>query len=309
MFTCERVGRLPDRMAKIEVHVYPWDSFDDPRREVTIRLSDSALLDPDTLPIPLTDEANWEVCKKTHSAPGVVRLAQVDAFTVTRGEINQTIYRDFIVSDSGKTRLLKGVEVGPYKLNEQLSQGEREWLDEARFLSKHSRRAVVDQRRIATQRITGVDERLRLVATMVEPPMYFADSTNSIVLADPDSGYRLEYLLCLLNSTLYQWRFKLTSTNNNVGTNELDSMPIRTIDFSVRDDADGHDELAKLGERVLRLNVRLASAALPQERTALERRIEAAAREIDQQVYALFRLSAADANVIEGEAARKAVSA
>ena len=46
-----------------------------------------------------------------------------------------------------------------------------------------------------------------------------------------DSEYRLEYLLGLLNSKMYQWRFKLTSTNNNVGTNELESMPFRTIDF------------------------------------------------------------------------------
>ncbi len=39
-------------------------------------------------------------------------------------------------------------------------------------------------------------------------------------------------LLALLNSTLFQWRFKLTSTNNNVAKNELDSMPFKTIDLS-----------------------------------------------------------------------------
>ena len=31
--------------------------------------------------------------------------------------------------------------------------------------------------------------------------------------------------------TLFQWRFKLTSTNNNVGTNELEAMPFKVIVF------------------------------------------------------------------------------
>jgi Alw26I/Eco31I/Esp3I family type II restriction m6 adenine DNA methyltransferase len=309
VFTCERVGRLPQRMAKIDVRTYPWNSFDDPHREVTIRLKDSALLDPENLPIPMTDEANWAVCHKIHSSKNVGRLKEVAAFSITRGEINQTIYRDFIGSDSTKARLLKGVEVGPYRLNEKLSQGEREWLDEQSFLAHHGPRPVINKRRIATQRITGVDERLRVVATIVDPPMYFADSTNSIALADGVTDYRLEYLLCLLNSTLYQWRFKLTSTNNNVGTNELESMPFRSIDFSDEEDAQRHTDLVALGERMLRLNVHHAAATLPHELTGLERRIEATTREIDEAVYPLFGLSPADVSVIEGEAAREAVSA
>lgn len=83
-------------------------------------------------------------------------------------------------------------------------------------------------------------KKLRIVATVIDPPAYFADSTNSIVLADAP-GYRLEYLLGLLNSCLFQWRFKLTSTNNNVGTNELEALPIRTIDFSNPADKRRHD--------------------------------------------------------------------
>jgi hypothetical protein len=293
-------------LAKIDVRVYPWNSFDDPRRELTVRLADAALLDPDALPIPLTDTATWEVCRKIHAAAGVARLGDVTAFDVTRGEINQTIYRQFIVGDSAKSRLLKGVEVGAYRLNEELSQGAREWLDEDRFLAKHGVRPVVQKRRIATQRITGVDERLRVVATTIEPPMYFADSTNSITAAD-DGAYALEYLLCLLNSTLYQWRFKITSTTNNVGTNELDSMPFRVIDFSDADDKKRHDDLADLGRRMLRLNSLLADATIPQERTSLERRIEATASEIDAHVYGFFPLTASDITVVESEVPRPEV--
>jgi hypothetical protein len=32
-----------------------------------------------------------------------------------------------------------------------------------------------------------------------------------------------------MNSRLFNWRFKLTSTNNNVSTNELERLPVRII--------------------------------------------------------------------------------
>jgi Alw26I/Eco31I/Esp3I family type II restriction m6 adenine DNA methyltransferase len=309
VFTCERVGRVPKKSAGINVRTYPWNSFDDPHRDVQIRLKDAAMLDPDALPIPMTDEANWTVCRKVHSASRVRRLADVADFVVTRGEINQTIYRTFISGDSTKARLLKGVEVGPYRLNQRLSQGEQEWLDEVAFLAKHGARSVVKERRIATQRITGVDERLRIVATVIDPPAYFADSTNSIALLNNESAYELEFLLCLLNSRLYQWRFKLTSTNNNVGTNELDSMPFPTLNFADPDDQQRHSSLVALGERMLRLTTLLTAATLPHERSGVERRLESTAREIDKEVYALFGLSAAEVSVIEGEIAKEAISA
>ena len=68
-----------------------------------------------------------------------------------------------------------------------------------------------------------MDERLRVVATLIDPPAYFADLPNSIVLEE-GSPFRLEYLLALLYCALFQWPFKLMSTNNNVATNKSESM-------------------------------------------------------------------------------------
>jgi hypothetical protein len=49
---------------------------------------------------------------------------------------------------------------------------------------------------------------------MAGPDWFFADSTNSIVVSEA-CLYAPEYILALMNSKLFQWRFKLTSTNNN----------------------------------------------------------------------------------------------
>lgn len=130
---------------------------------------------------------------ETSWSPQSRRLSQVDLVSVTRGEINQTIYRKFITNNPGHKRLVKGVEIARYQVRERLSQGQQEWLDESAFLKVNSPREVIHRKRIATQRITGVDERLRIVCTIIPQSAYFADSTNSIVVAD-DTPVSIKYV-------------------------------------------------------------------------------------------------------------------
>jgi len=299
IITCNKQANQDIRAASMRVRVFPWNSFDDEYKENTLTLEETKLLDPDKTPIPLVDSSDWDLCKKIHTAPGVKRLGTVKEVNVNRGEINQTVYRNFIVDDSSKTRLLKGVEVGQYVIREKLSQGKREWFDEDLYSTDSKPREIAYIQRIATQRITGVDERLRIVATLVEPVTYFADSTNSIYLSEK-STYAHEYILGLLNSKLWQWRFKLTSTNNNVGTNELESMPFRTIDFYNQMEKLLYDQMVALVEQMLELHKRLAAAQTAHEKTILQRQITATDNQIDQIIYQLYNLTPEEIAIVEG---------
>jgi hypothetical protein len=295
-----RHSALSESKCSMRVRVYPWNSFEDRYRESVIRLSETRLLDPDNTPIPLVDGSQWKLCVKLHSNAKFRRLADVPSFGVTRGEINQTIYREYITDDKNQTRLLKGVEVGQYAQKEKLSQGCREWFNEKSFLAKNSPKPVCQQRRIATQRITGVDERLRVVATIIDPKCYFADSTNSIV-QNPGAPMALEYLLAILNSKITQWRFKLTSSNNNVGTNELDSLPIPIIDPTNKADVATHGRIVALVDRMLDLHKQRAAAKTPHEQTALDRQISATDAQIDRLVYDLYGLTEDEIKLVEGD--------
>ena len=275
----------------MKLRVYPWNVFEDAPRSATLGLSEIALLDPVNVPIPLVSEEQWCLCKKLHSARGSARFSDVAGISVTRGEINQTVYREFITGNKAHQRMLKGVEIGRYCLRTKLSQGEREWFDERSYMRAHSRKKVVTRRRIATQRITGVDEKRRVVAAIIEPPAYFADSTNSVVV-DDQASFCLEYVLGILNSRLIQWRFKITSTNNNVGTNELESLP-----FVIGDRAQ-HDEMVKLVVQM--------SNARHQEQVATGHDVELAARkcaaldrQIDALVYELYGLTPEEIALVE----------
>jgi Alw26I/Eco31I/Esp3I family type II restriction m6 adenine DNA methyltransferase len=300
VITCKKTTKGVKKSGEITVRVFPGNSFQDDFSEVFIRLGDVKLLDPKNVPLPLIGRNDWEICKELYKRRSVIRFGDEPSIYIRRGEINQTIYRRFITDNPNMTKLLKGVELRQYGINKDLSQGKREWFDEDNYIKAGHANPLADEIRIATQRITGVDEQKRIVGTIIQPRTYFADSTNSISVSE-DCKYSLGYLLGLLNSSLFQWRFKITSSNNNVGTNELEAMPLCTIDFSDPADVKKHDRMVDMVDEMLDLHKRLAAAKSDADRTRLERAVKTADRKIDALVYELYGLTAEEIRVVEGD--------
>lgn len=290
IFTGER-GTGDSQKADLSLRVYPWNSFEDGPRTAAVKISEMAVLDPVNLPIPLVSDEQWTLCQKLYQGDGTKRLSEIDGVFVTRGEINQTNYRKFITNAPAHSRLVKGVEISRYRVRSKLSQGSQEWFDEKSFLREHVGKPVVRKHRIATQRITGVDERLRIVCTVIAPLAYFADSTNSIVVAEC-SPVDMNFLVAVLNSKLMQWRFKLTSTNNNVGTNELNSLPISFIDRPK------HDRLVELVKKITAAKTQECESAGHSKEVAT-RKCDALDRQIDSVVYALYGLTKDEVRLVE----------
>ncbi|MBL8566572.1 MAG: N-6 DNA methylase [Hyphomicrobiaceae bacterium] len=283
---------------KLEVMVYPWDKFDDPADTCTVTLKDLQLIDAAVKPVPLCSQKDYDVCVAIHSRLSVVPFKQVKDLEIRRGEINQTIYRAFITSDPRHSRLLKGAEVGVYETYAEFSQSEREWFNEKQY-EKEKKNTPQLLRRIATQRITGVDDSRRLTATIIDPPTYFADSTNSVSLRT-GSPYALEYVLALLNSKLMQWRFRLTSTNNNVGTNEIEALPFRVIDFSVAAEKAAHDGIVDKVRDLIATKLKINGMA--GDTTIFLRKCDAIERQIEAAIVSLYGLTSEQVAVVEAGA-------
>jgi len=280
-----------------EIRVFPGNSFLDQPLLNSISLKEVQLIDPNNIPIPMVSAETWNLFTSIHRSQRTKCLRHVVQISVTRGEINQKVYRAFIKADSRYSRLVKGVEIGRYHVQTTLSQGVREYFNERAFLRTHNEKSVVSMRRIALQRITGVDEKLRVVGCIIEPKAYFADSTNSVVAFGP---FSLEYVLGVLNSRLTQWCFKVFSSNNNVGTNELLLLPIPDIDESNPNHIAQRDKLASLVKSMLDLYVRHDSAKNPDDVRILERQLRAADNAIDKLVYEMFNLNSQQIDLIEG---------
>ena len=82
--------------------------------------------------------------------------------------------------------------------------------------------------RIVVQRVANMELDRRLNACVIEAGDFTSDMTNYIL----PGRFGMLSLLALLNSKLLNWRFKLTSTNNYISAEEINSLPIRRIAFT-----------------------------------------------------------------------------
>ena len=112
------------------------------------------------------------------------------------------------------------------------------------------------------------------------------------------------YVLGVLNSRLLYWvlerisnRFRggwITCTKQYVGT-----LPIRNIDFSNRADKSFHDRIVESVEAMLGLQKQLEHAQTRNEKTLIQRQINATDRQIDRLVYDLYGLTAEEIAIVE----------
>jgi type I restriction-modification system DNA methylase subunit len=119
---------------------------------------------------------------------------------------------------------------------------------------------------------------------------------------------KAEYVLGLLNSKLLFWRLRMTSNLFRGGwitctKQYFGELPIRVIDFSDRADKARHDRVVKLVEQMACLHRQVHSARTPQEKTALERQIEAIDEQIDRLIYELYGLTEDEIKIVEAPSA------
>lgn len=80
----------------------------------------------------------------------------------------------------------------------------------------------------------------------------------------------------------------------------LSQLPIRTIDFSDKQDRARHDKLVTLVEQMLKLHRDFTAAKTAHDKTLIERQIAATDKQIDRLVYELYGLTEEEIAVVEG---------
>jgi hypothetical protein len=108
----------------------------------------------------------------------------------------------------------------------------------------------------------------------------------------------------LLNSRLLSFRFASIGKLKSGGIleyfwNSVSKLPIRRVDFSNGTDKDRHDRMVSLVERMLELHKQLATAKTGDEKTRIERQIDATDAQIEKLVYELYGLSEDEIKIVE----------
>lgn len=148
-----------------------------------------------------------------------------------QGEVNLTTHASFLSDSPADPEVLRGANVDRYEFNREPKQGTPVYLHVSEFLQDRkpdSKFFDHKEVRIGYQRGAAIDNWRRIIACIIEPNNFCSDTINYIV--KPKSN--LYFVLCLLNSQLFEWRFRLTSTNNHVNSYEVDSLPLRPLAFT-----------------------------------------------------------------------------
>jgi len=185
---------------------------------------------PQMLQIPLCSRSTYDLLMKLRNPNKYRKLG--DVAKCLTGELDMTIGKTYLTDDSQKTMLVKGVQIAPYILktkDDEISQGKIEYVDTDSFFNSCSeeKREQIKHNRVAMQGLSGINEKVRLKATLVPANRILANSANFLKHQDEFSSY---FMLALLNSRLLNFIFKATSTSSNVNGYEVNNLPFPIID-------------------------------------------------------------------------------
>jgi type I restriction-modification system DNA methylase subunit len=113
-----------------------------------------------------------------------------------------------------------------------------------------------------------------------------------------------KYILGLLNSKVLNFYLRSVSTQLRGGffryfTQFIEQLPIRLINFEVKNDRTNHDRLVFLVEQIMSLHNRLKVVNSPTEKKVIQKQIDVTDRQIDQLVYQLYELTDAEIAIVE----------
>jgi len=186
----------------------------------TVRLKQLCELFPEKMEIPAISSVEWNILHKLSVFP---KLKDIPGLRNRRGELDLTLCKKYITSWKTPYRLIRGNMIS----DGEIKDINHEYVDR-RFISSRSadfRNHDFKRRRLICQQISNGGQRRRLKFTFCAKYDILGNSCNYLS-ADEET---LKKLSLLLNSSLLNWRFKITSSNNHINNYELDELPIADL--------------------------------------------------------------------------------
>lgn len=206
---------------------------------VTIDVND--LIDQNaTNSILVLTENEYKIRSKMLSHPKIKDLS----FLINmRGELDLTLNKQEISLEKTTYRLLRGRSIGYYFLNDEEIC---EYVNPS-FVDKSSKKKYIQSERLICQQVVNMSKKRRVSFALIPNNNVLGNSCNFISIEKNEYNVDAYFLLGILNSTLIDWFFKLTSSNNHINNYEIDNFPI-PIHF------DGKDKLGSLVKKYMETN-------------------------------------------------------
>ena len=187
--------------------------------------------DSDNLSIPGVGQQSWDLILRLAVDTRFTRLGEMAKALPGELMINRQ-FEPYLTDAVNGEEIIRGSHIGMYAIVEP-KQGEALYLNRIKFLAEHTESAKAQHhqaRRVIYQRYAAIDNYRRLIATILPAGFFCSHTVGYLQIIERD--IELGFLVALLNSKLLDWRFNLTSTNNNVNGYEVEALPTRRIAFT-----------------------------------------------------------------------------
>ncbi|MCK9565523.1 MAG: Eco57I restriction-modification methylase domain-containing protein, partial [Methanothrix sp.] len=226
--------------------------------------------DPNSFSIPTVNENAWILASRLYENPALCLFQEIASSSPGEIMINKQ-FEKYLSNEPPGEIILRGANIGRYEFYEVPKQGSPVYLNKQKYLEERgndfdSKAYDHLKDRIGYQRGSAIDNYRRVIATMLGPGVFCSDTVAYFAVAK----YNLFSVLALLNSSLVDWRFGLTSTTNHVNSYEIDVIPIPKFTFTTP-----APERARLGTELQQLYADgkfteigpLVDACLPKDET------------------------------------------
>jgi len=161
----------------------------------------------------------YQILKKLRKFPVVKDL---DFVVNLRGELDLTTNKGSIVESNTGYPLLRGRDIGYYKL---LYPQEEVYVSNE-FVSTTPKKYYIEQDRIICQQIANMNKERRVKFAFAPCNYVLGNSCNFISVSQNRYEIDIYALLGLFNTKIINWLFKMTSSNNHINNYEIDCFPI-----------------------------------------------------------------------------------
>ncbi len=183
-----------------------------------IDINDIVDTDTDNAILVLT-ENEYSIRNRMKQFPKIKEIAYIKN---KRGELDLTLNKTYISKKITKFQLLRGRNIGYYKI---IDLPEKEFVSDS-FVSSTAKNKHIKNTRLVCQQIANMSKKRRVSFALIPPNTVLGNSCNYISIEENPDNIDEYFLLGVLNSSLIDWFFNLTSSNNHINNYEIDNFPI-----------------------------------------------------------------------------------
>jgi type I restriction-modification system DNA methylase subunit len=295
---------LKERLSNSEIEIFTFKSAK--LYEFTNKTDQNNLLSDDSLWInELASSKNSILEKITDSSVQIGKILEVSQGLIPydkyRGHdeftIKNRIWNANTKKDKTYKKELRGGDVTRYSVKWNGYQ----WISYGPWLAAPRKPEFFNQPRLLFREIT--DPKFCLLHVAFTEDEYY-NNPGIINCISKGSLYSLLYILGISNSRLIgYWHFNFSPKAKKgifpkILVNDVRNIPIRSIDFTNRNEKNRHGRMVSLVERMITLHNQ--TPRTPQEKESLQREIAATDRQIDKLVYELYGLTEEEIKIVEG---------